>query len=537
MPGFFNDMSNRIKNFWQQISTSQRILVSSLAAMVIGVFFFMVVWLNKTDMQALYTNLPMEDANRVVQVLDKDNVEYKLDDNGRTILVPSDKVYALRVKIAGEGSITGQGIGFEKFDEIKVGATDFVQKVNYQRALQGELTRTISEFPKVESARVHLVMPQRSLFIEEQQKPSASIVLKLVDGKKMDQKEVSAIINLVVMAVEGLTKERVAVTDTAGYVLYQPEEQGSLQGMTTTQYEHKLMTQSNLERRIEELLMPITGAGRVMAKVNVDLDYSHKTINRVLYDPEKGVMISTNRSESSRQGKAALEGGVPEANFRGDGLSGTTSSDSSTDESRVENYQYNKEEQNIVAAVGAINRMTVAVAIDGSYEKNEKGESVFVPRSEDDIKRIKQLVAQAVGFDSARGDVIEVSNIAFGAPVEFEDSGLVDTVARYTMRLGKPLLNSLLIFLFLLLIVRPVVMALIRPKVEGEVMEGFDGLPIGEERLALMENSEEELDAMAVLEKIEDIKAHAIHLSEQNMEQAVGIIRSWLKPALQVKAA
>ncbi len=532
-----NDIRNRIRNFWEHITTSQRVLVAVLATLVIAAFFGLIIWLNSTEMQTLYTKLSPEDANRVVQSLEKDNVPYKLVDNGASIMVPADKVYGLRIKIAGEGNLTGKGIGLEKFDENAIGVTDFVQKVNYQRALQGELTRTISEFPNIESARVHLVMPRSSLFIEDQKKPSASIVVKMLDGKKMDQKEVMAIVNLVAMSVEDLTKERIAVTDVAGHVLYQPEEAGSMNGMSNSQYEHKLVTQQHLENRIEELLMPIAGAGRVMAKVNVELDFSHKTISRTLYDPEKTVLLSQSRTERTTQGRAALEGGVPEANFRGDGLNGTTSNAQSSEEQRVENYATNKEEQNIVAAVGDIHRITVAVAVDGTYTTNDKGEKVFTPRTEEELKSIKQLVAQAVGFDSARGDTIEVTNIPFGAPLEFEERSMVDTVASYAVRLGKPLLNSMLILLFLLLIVRPVVMALIRPKVEGEVMEGFDGLPMGEERLALIDNTEEELDAMAILEKIEDIKAHALHLSEQNMDQAVSIIRSWIKPAMQAKAA
>jgi flagellar M-ring protein FliF len=504
-------------------------LVAGLAGISVVMFFVLLFAVNQSGKLPLYTNLNSDDAARVIKILEEQKVKYSLAENGTAILVPEDQVHQLRIRIAGEGSIMGQGVGFEIFDEIKVGMTDFVQKINYQRALQGELARTIADSPLVESARVHLVVPQRSLFIEEQQKPSASVVLKLKDGRRMESRDVAAIVNLVTMAVEGLSKERVSVTDTGGKVLYQPEEEGSLFGMTNSQFEQRMNMQQNLERRIEDLLTPVIGPGRVIAKVNATLDFSRKTIRKELYDPDVSVVRSESRMEEQTQGQANLESGVPDVNFRGDGLADSVSTQSSSREQRQTNYEINKEEQNIISGVGDLSRLTVAVVVDGTYAPNEAGEMVFVPRSADELRNIRQLVANVVGFDSARGDTIEVSNIPFGAPLEDDQQDLARLIADYALRIGKPFLNALLIFLFLLIIVRPVIMAMIRPKVEGEMLEELAGLPMGEERLALMESNDEELDAMAILEKIEDIKAHALHMSEQNMEQAVGILRSWLK--------
>jgi flagellar M-ring protein FliF len=184
MSPMLNDAVDRTKNFWSSITLSQRVFIGGLALTVLGVFFALLFWLNKPDMQLLYSNLALEDANRIVKVLQAEKVPYSLENNGSTILVSADKVYDMRIKIAGEGGLTGQGIGFEVFDEVKVGQTEFVQKINYQRALQGELSRTITEFPAVESARVHLVIPQKSLFIEEELPPSASVVLTLAEGQR-----------------------------------------------------------------------------------------------------------------------------------------------------------------------------------------------------------------------------------------------------------------------------------------------------------------------------------------------------------------
>ncbi|MDR2489645.1 MAG: flagellar M-ring protein FliF [Desulfovibrio sp.] len=531
MPAIFATASDYIRNFWSGATMSQRVFIGALSTFVIAVFVGLIVWFSRPEFATLYSNLSPEDADRIVKSLEAQKISHRLEQDGRgtIILIPQDKVQSQRIKIAGEKLVTGQGVGFEIFDDVKMGLPEFVQKISYRRALEGELARTMGEFPSVESARVHLVIPNRSLFIEEQQKPSASVLVKLAGGKNMEARDVQAVVNLVTMAVEGLDKTRVSIADSNGKVLYQPDEEGSLNGLTRTQFDHKLLTQQNIERRIEELLMPVVGAGRVIARVNAELDFSQKTVRKEIYDPEKTVVRSEMRSEESTQGRASLEGGVPDPNFRGDGPSGTTSNQQATREQRTTNFEINKEEHSIVGTVGIIDRLTVAVIVDGTYEKNADGVTAFKPRSDEELKRIRQLVSNAVGLDSARGDTLEVSNIAFGAVDMDSAPSTASIITEYAMRLGKPLLNALLVFLFLIMIVRPVVLALIRPKVEGRMLEGLEGLPQSDERLALVEEDDEAVAATAMLEKIEDIKAHSLQLSEQNIEQAIGIIRSWLK--------
>lgn len=537
MASTFTAAFDRIKDFWNSITMTQRMFIGILSTVLVATFISLVVWLSRPEFNILYANLNPEDANRVVKSLEAKQVPYRLDENGTVIMVPADQVYGLRINLAGENILTGQGVGFEIFDDLKVGVTDFVQKLNYRRALEGELGRTISEFPSVEYARVHLVIPNRSLFIEEQQQPSASVLLKLSGSKKMEGRDVQAIVNLVTMAVAGLEKNRVSIADTSGKVLYQPDEDGSIDGLTRTQLDFKTRMQQGLERRIEELLMPVVGAGRVIARVNADLDFSQRTIRKELYDPEKTVVRSEQRSEENQQGSARLDSGVPDPNFRGDGLTGNNSNQTANRETRTTNYEINKEEQNIVANVGDIDRLTVAVIVDGTYETQEDGSQVFVPRSEEELNRIRQLVANAVGYDSARGDTIEVSNIPFsGIEIEPPQSAAA-IIADYALRFGKPMLNALLVFLFLVLVVRPVILALIRPKVEGRVIEELEGLPQSDERLALVEDDDDTVLATAMLEKIEDIKVHALQLSEQNMDQALGIIKSWLREPAQGQGA
>jgi len=521
----------KAKNLWSKRSLSQQVLIGALTALVTVAFVVGIVYMNKPDFKVLYTKLSNEDASKIVALMKSTKEPYQLADNGQTILVHADRVYELRLKVASEGNLHGQGIGFEIFDEVKIGQTDFVQHINYQRALQGELARTISEFPKIASARVHLVVPKKSLFIEEQTPPSAAVVLQLKekDGK-LEPKEIQGIVNLVTMAVEGLDKKRITVTDQNGQPLYQPTDDDSTQGMNTTQLEFKAQMERKIERRIEELLTPVIGPQKIIARVNTDLDFSHKTIKKELFNPDSQVVRSETRNEETVTGKAALDGAAPDANFRGDGFTGTQSSQDSSRESRTTNYEINKEEQQIVSPVGELKRLGVAVIVDGTYTKDEKtGKMTYVPRTEEEITRIKSLVSSAVGLDKDRGDNIEVSSIAFGALDMNEGPSLVKNFLDLGGKLGKPLLTGLLIFLFLILVVRPVVMALIRPKVAEQEVEEVASLPSTDERLAIEETVEIPEEALDTARRLELIKAQAVQLSEQNMDQAIRLLKSWAR--------
>ncbi len=521
------ELFTKLQTLWTDRTMAQRILVLGLTVSVVLAFGLMIFWMNKPDYKVLMTNLYPEDANRVVSILQGNKDQYQLKDNGTTIMVPADRVYDLRLKIAGEGNLHGQGIGFEIFDEVQIGQTDFVQHINYQRALQGELARTISEFPQITKTRVHLVLPQKSLFIEDQMPPSASIILQLKDDGALGASEVTGIVNLVSMAVEGLDPKQITVTDMKGRPLYTPEDDTAGLALSNTQLEYKADMEFTIQRRIMELLGPVVGPEKVIARVNADLDFSQKTIRKELFDPASAVVRSETRNEESTAGAASLAGGEPDANFRGDGFSGTRTTQDSTRESRTTNYEINKQEENIIAPVGELKRLSVAVIVDGTWEPNpDTGEMVYTPRSAEELERIRNLIGNAVGVDSVRGDMIEVSNISFGEPEMYDTESLMRTMLEYAQRLGKPFLNGLLIFLFLVLVVRPVVMALIRPRVAEQEIEEMAGLP-GAERLALEEEDVDE-EAMDMSRRIENAKNYATQLSDDNMDQAVHLLKSWL---------
>ena len=519
---------NRAREFWESISITQRMIIGGVAVVAVAAFIGMLIWLNQPAYDVLFTRLTAEDANRVVKVLEAQQERYKLANDGETILVLADRVQHLRVSMAGENVITGQGVGLEIFDSINIGETDFVQKIKYRRALEGELARTIVQFPNVESARVHLVIPSRSLFIEEQQNPSASVILRTVKGQEVKTKDIMGIINLVTMSVAGLSRDNISVADaTTGVVLFEPDQENSVSGLTQTQREHKLSIQRDMERKVEQMLT-MSGFDHVVARVNVDLNFNQQTIESEEFDPDKTVVRSEQRSEESTQGSGNINANAPDPNFRADGFTGSASSQSGNRESRTINYEINKVVTKVVPTLGGIDRITAAVIIDGIYTQNADGQMVFSARSAEELAKIRKLVAQAIGFNSARGDEIEVTSMDFGAPEQPKASTFDTVLADYVSRFGKPLLNTMLVFLFLILVVRPVVLALIKPKVEGKMLEGLEGLPLPDERLAIEEIDEEALSATVILDKIEDIRAHALQMSEQNMDQAIGILKIWL---------
>lgn len=529
MPPFIQQLLTKATELWTSRPLAQRVLFAGLAASILIALLAMIFWLGKVNYKVLYSQLYQEDAASVVEFLKKEKVDYKISDSGNTILVPEKQVYELRLKLASQGTLHGQGIGFEVFDQTNIGQTSFVQNINYQRALQGELGRTISELPEVESARVHLVMPSKSLFVEEQAPPSAAIMLKLKGSKSLTSQQVQAIVNLVSTSVEGMEVEHITVSDSRGKVLYEPKAANGLAGMTSTQMEYQLTMQRNLEQRIEQLLVPILGEGRVIARVNADLDFSQTTIRKEIYDPKSSVVRSEVKSEEDSRGTAnvGLDGPDPKYQAENDyGSSGTTQETSRT--SSTTNYEINKEEQQIVAPMGSVKRLSVAVLADGKFVRQADGSYVFEPLPEEQIAQIRQLVQRTVGFDDNRGDAIEVSSIAFGeAPSGSQP--LVEVASRYFQIMGKPLLNTLIILLFLILVARPLILNLIKPKVSETEMQTPEELEAREELMALSETmSDDDVALQDAAKRIENAKLLALQLVEQNMEHAVIIIRQWL---------
>ncbi len=522
MPAFWQNWVSKLKQFWTESTLAQRILVGGVLFSLIVAFVLLMIWLNRSDFGVLYSNLSPKDAAAVVEALKKKNIDYKLSDNGTTILVPRDKIYNLRLEFAAQDLIQGQGVGFEIFSKTQIGQTDFVQRVNYQRALQGELARTISAFPNIKSARVHLVLPKKSLFVEEQQPASASVLVELKQGGKLSSKEVQSIVNLVACAVEGLDKKNITIVDTRGNLLYHPEEEAII-GLSEAKLEYKMTLENKLERRIKDLLIPIVGPDKVLAKVNVDIDYSEKKIHKEMYDPESATVRSEQKVRESSRGVASVEQGTPGPAYQKGGK-GTSTTQESSRTSQTVNYEINKEETQIYIPQGDIKKITAAVVVDGTY-RVEKGKKIFIPRSQEELGKIKELVKSAIGFDSKRGDFIEVTSLAFeGIPSAIKPSFWAIALD-YLQRFWKPLVNTIIILLFLLLVVRPVVLSIIKPKIEEEE-ERAEELT-AEERAALGEEGRPMVEAPKT--SLDELREKTAYIIDKYENDAISIIKKWIR--------
>jgi len=530
MSPFLANLRAKSLYLWNNTTVPQRIMVGGITVSVLLIFFLLIYWLGRPEYSVLYDRLAPEDAGRIMERLKTDNEPFRLADHGRTILVLANRVHELRLRVAGEGLLRGPGLGFELFDDLGIGQTDFIQRINFQRALEGELARTISEFPEVQSARVHLVIPHRRLFIEEQAPPSAAVILTMVQGASLDNRQVQSVVNLVASAVEGLSLDQITVSDTAGRLLHQPRAPDSIEGVTSTQLEYKLTLEQSLEQRIVRMLSPIIGHGQVIAKVNTDLDFSRRTIHKELFDPDSIVVRSEQKSDESSRGQSNLEAGVPEPAFRGEGFAGQGTLQETDRSSSTTNFEINREEQRIVLPFGELQRLSVAVIVNGMFEPSPDGTGhIFTPRSAEELQRIEQLVRNAVGFDAARGDSVQVSSISFGEPELVPVPGLADIIMSYARQFGKPILIFLLALLFLLLVVRPAVLAMIRPRVVEREEADAAALLASEERVALEEAEIQDPEAMLAQRRFDVLKETTMQLFQKDLEQSVNVMKVWLK--------
>lgn len=533
MASFWDDTVQRVRDLWTNTTIAQRILIGGLLVCLTVFLILFLYWLNQPQYAVLYSKLSQEDASRVTEVLDQENISYKLENGGSTILVPQNKKDSLRLKVAGQDVLKGEGVGFEIFNESQIGQTDFVQQVNYQRALQGELSETIGGLPSVESARVHLVMPEKSLFIEQQNPSSASVLLNLKPGADLDQDQVESIVSFVSTAVEDLERESITVADAAGNTLNQPRKEQGTSGWSDSQLEYKSKLENNLEEQIQRLLAPVIGPGKIKARVNTDLDLTQKTIQKDMYDPDSSVVRSEQVSRESQSGRADTEQGTPgpeyqEGEQEGE-QEGTGTSQESSRTQKTTNFEIDKEEQKIIVPKGTVERISASVLVDGKYEKGDNGETEFVSRDEQEMQKIRNLVKNAIGFKEDRGDSIEVSSMPFSKPEPVPEPTWGEKMLDYLQRFWKPLLNAIIVLIFLIFVVRPIVLSIIRPRVEEE--EGrAEGLPQSEEQRALAgEESEAEVQAKESRKHFDDLQGQAKEIIDSKKDDAMHVIRKWLQ--------
>lgn len=542
---------NGLLEFVNRLGLARVAAMAVVAVLMLGFFAFLIMRASSPQMAPLYTGLSLEDSAAIVSELQTQNVPYELRGEGDTILVARDQITSIRMSLAENGLPQRGQVGYEIFDQQNaLGTTSFVQNVNNVRALEGELARTISSLARIKSARVHLVLPERELFRRERKDPTASIVLQ-VRGE-LTSGEIRAIQQLVASAIEGLTPTRVSIVDSTGRLLASGAGSGEEAVLAGQAEERTLGVESRLRARVEDLLTNIVGAGRARVQVSAELDLNRMTRTSETFDPNSQVVrssqtreVETAASGPGNSGQVTVANELPGASAQAAG-SGTSETNTTAEETT--NYDISKTTEVQMTEAGGIKRLSVAVVIDGIYAADASGNSVYQPRSAEELAQITALVRSAVGFDEARGDQVEVANLQFAERPELsvpgtEGPGLLD-FTRDDLINGAEMLVTLLIALALVFFVmRPLLKRVLAPEAKPLALpqsaelatqpmigEGFGGMqeqePPRPPRVPAWMNEAKSMGE-AQAQTLKTVGT----LVDENPKQAALIVRDWLTNA------
>lgn len=435
-----------------------------LASLLIVGFIIMALRMTTAAMTPLYTGLTLEDSSRIISELEKNNTPYEIAANGSQIMVPSDRVLRMRMTLASQGiPATGSIVGYEIFDRSDtLGSSNFVMNINMMRALEGELARTIGAISNVENARVHLVFAKREIFSREKDKPTASVTIKMRGGKALDKSEVQSITHLVASAVPGLEASRVTVVDNHGKLLARGDGD-SAEASVSRMQEQRIEFETHMQEKLEEMIEKVIGTGKVRVQINADLNFDRIVTNSEKYDPDGQVARSVqsnseraNNQEKTPKDNVSVTGNLPPSSA-GDGASSTQISEQAVE---TTNFEISKTVQNHISEGGNVKRLSVAVLVDGTYIGDDEK---YEPRTEDELKQIRSLVASAMGYDEKRGDRLEVVNMRFTTETfKAEEESVYQKFKFEAQSIIQTLIIAVVAILAILLVLRPAVTQLIK---------------------------------------------------------------------------
>lgn len=529
--------------FLKGLGAARLMAMIAVTVALLGFFAFVIMRVSQPQMTTLYTDLSTEDSSAIIKELERQGIQYEMRNDGAILMVPRDKVTRLRMKLAEGGLPKGGGVGYEIFDKSDaLGTTSFVQNINHLRALEGELARTIRAIDRIQAARVHLVLPERPLFSREAPEPSASIVLRVRGA--LEPQQVRAIRHLVASAVNGLKPQRVSIVDEAGQLL----ADGSMDanGVTGAAGEERRSAfEKRMRGEVENIVSSVVGAGRARVQVTADFDYNKVTQTSDKFDPEGRVLRSTQSREESSASQSS-EGQVTVNNELpgNQGQQGGAPRDVSKKSEETNNYEISRVTKTEVTEAGRVNRLSVAVLVDGIYTKNDKGELVYAERTKEQLDRIAALVRSAIGFDQKRGDQVEVVNLRFAEAPQVEKlpepAGLMG-MFQFTkddimnmIQLGVMfLLGLVVLFMVIRPLVKRVLAAEAAPQIPGQLpaladgtvpqMIGADGQPTPGAPGPNM------IDIAQVQGQVHAQSVHRVgELAERNPNETVAIVRQWL---------
>jgi len=567
-------------DFVKSLGAARMAAMAAVTLALVGFFSFLMIRMTTPEMVPLFTDLSVEDSASIVKDLERQGIPYELKNDGAIVTVARDKVAPIRMKLAEGGLPKGGGVGYEIFDKSEaLGTTSFIQNINKLRALEGELARTIRSIDRVQAARVHLVLPDRPLFSRDKADPSASIVLK-VRGT-LEQQQVRAIRHLVATAVNGLKPERVSVIDETGKLLADGAEQDDPGGAGAD--DRKTAFERRMRSQVEAIVSSIVGPGHARVEISADFDMNRVTQTSDKFDPE-GRVVRSSQTREEQSGSGDSAGGpvsvgneLPGSGAKNGGGGG---GDQNHKTEEIVNYEISRTTKTEVIEAGRVNRLSAAVLVDGIYNKNDKGELTYQPRPKEEIDRIAALVRTAVGFDSKRGDQVEVVNLRFADPAASpinETAGWMSYL-QFTkddiMRWAELGVMSLLGLIVLFTVVRPLVRRIVTPEgahaamlagavgaagVAGAIgVAGAPGMTVNQagggmtvsngnggsittagganisivgsdESVAISNRTSAMIDVAKVQGQVHAQSVQKVgELAEKNPHEAVSIIRSWL---------
>jgi len=525
-----------------------KVAVLAASGIVMLAFFLMLGFRTSVArMVPLYSDLSLKDSAKIITQLEGAGIAYEIGANGSQISVPSDKALRLRMDMAGQGlPSNGSIVGYEIFDKPEsFGSSNFVMNVNAMRALEGELSRTIGSISGMDSARVHLVVPQREVFTREKDKPSASVTIKMSGGKSLERGEVKSITHLIAAAVPGLEASRVTVVDSHGRLLARGNGDEGLDAAADSMLEYRIAYETRMQQNVEELLEKIIGAGKVRVTVNADINFDRIVTNSEKFDPNGQVARSTqsntqkeNAQEKAPGGAVTANNNLPQNSANSEDDAGSKHAVEKSDETT--NFEISKTVQNQIREGGTINKITVGVLVDGVYREAESGGTPqYAPRTEEEIAKIRALVASAAGYNEARGDKIEIVNMRFTQDkFEMADESFFERFKMELQGIIQTLIFAGVAVLAIVLVIRPAVTQIMRgAQVTADRANEMATLEGG--GMARIGGSSEPEDEGELLIDVANVKGgmrssslrKVNEIVDKYPEETMGVIRQWISKA------
>ncbi|PCH80955.1 MAG: flagellar M-ring protein FliF [Hyphomicrobiales bacterium] len=544
---------NGVIEFFKALGPARLGAMGAVALILMGFFAILIVRISEPNFVTLYTDLAFDDSSEIIRQLETQNIPFELRHEGAVILVPKDRVLRLRMSLSEQGLPSGGGVGYEIFDRSEsLGTTSFVQNINHLRALEGELARSIATIGRIRHARVHLVLPERKLFQKDKRDPTASIVLK-VRGV-LEQGQIRAIQHLVASAVDGLGPRSVSIIDETGRLLAVGQGDEDEASQAATYDERSRAFENRLKNQVREIISSVVGPGRSRVQITADLDFNRITEVSDIYDPDGQVVRSTQtRTETSNAEEKNGEDGVtvgnelPGANADTGTTNGRNEASEITEE--VTNFEISRVQKTAVIESGNVNRLSVAVLVDGNYITDDAGNVTYQPRTQEALDQIARLVRSAVGFDEKRGDIVDIINMQFAQGPDLlgdiEDPGLFTFTREDYLRFIELGVFALITLIVMFVVVRPLVKKVMNTEIEEDnlieqPLVGDDGEVVTDDNGNIVTVKIEKTDNPTVsaieLAQVEgaiqsDTVIKVSELVNANPEEATKIIRNWLNEA------